>query len=224
MVKFTQKHSGSSRRRRFVLILILAIVIWGAINPQSFLNLWLTQDQQGRLWFQLGDYQRASRSFEDPRWKGYSQYAAEEFDTAERYFSQYQDADSLLAHANSLAHQMDYKGAKVAYEEMAKRYPDHPAPPANIKVIDAIIAAIKDSDPNRKSGSGKPSRKPGDGKSSADGEKAQDGAELEQYSADQLLQNPELKEMWLRQIQHDPSEFLTTKFYLQLEQEEGENR
>ena len=45
--------------------------------------------------------------------------------------------------------------------------------------------------------------------------------ELEQLSADQLLQDPGLTEMWLRQIQRDPSEFLATKFYLQLEQEEG---
>ncbi len=44
----------------------------------------------------------------------------------------------------------------------------------------------------------------------------------EQYSADQLLQDPKLTEMWLRQIQRDPSEFLTTKFYLQIAQTEKE--
>ncbi|MBK1791709.1 hypothetical protein JIN82_11150 [Persicirhabdus sediminis] len=205
-------------KRRLLLLLALAAIVWAVVFPAAFLNLWLTPDQQGRLWFQLGDYERASRAFEDPRWRGFSSYAAEEFDTAEQYFSQYQDANSLLAHANALAHQTNYKGAKIAYQEMANRYPEHPAPAVNISVMEAIIKATKGSDQNDKPGDGK--RKPGDGQKSTEGDGEQASGELEQLSAEQLLQDPELTEMWLRQIQRDPSEFLTTKFYLQIEQDE----
>jgi Ca-activated chloride channel family protein len=188
--------------------------------PAAFLNLWLTPDQQGRLWFQLGDYERASRTFEDPRWKGFSLYAGEDFETAAQYFSQYQDAESLLARANALAHSGGYYAALEAYEELAKRYPDHSGPATNIPIMEAMIQATADMAEMRQKDSDDSGKKPGEGSESSDSSGKQGAGELEQYSADQLLQDPSLTEMWLRQIQRDPSEFLTTKFYLQLEQSE----
>ncbi|WP_217175502.1 tetratricopeptide repeat protein [Coraliomargarita akajimensis] len=185
------------------------------------MNLWLTPDQQGQLWFRAGDYERAARHFENPRWRGFSLYAGQDFISAERYFAQYQDAESLLARANALAHQTNYAEAKHAYAEMARRYPDHPAPAVNLRVMEAILAALDKKSGDRSNDTGRKGGKPGDATQSAEG--SESGAvELEQLSADQLLQDPGLTEMWLRQIQRDPSEFLTTKFYLQLEQvEEG---
>ena len=70
--------------------------------------------------------------------------------------------------------------------------------------------------------SGDTGRKPGRGSVSSDGDEGQRTGELEQLSADQLLQDQGLTEMWLRQIQRDPSEFLTTKFYLQIAEAEKE--
>ena len=75
------------------------VSVWGVAAPQSFLNLWLTPDQQGQLWFHLGKYDRAARAFEDSRWRGMSYYAAQDFAAAAQYFSQYTDQDSLLAQA-----------------------------------------------------------------------------------------------------------------------------
>ena len=221
MVDFLSKRFGSLRWGRIQLALVLAVIVWIIASPTTFLNLWLTPDQQGRLWFQRGDYERASRTFEDPRWRGFSLYAAEDFGTAEQYFSQYQDAESLLARANALAHQADYAGALKAYQDLAKRYPDHPAPAVNIPVMQAIIEATKGVDENQENKSNNSSKKPGKGSESSDGAGEEGAGELEQYSADQLLQDPGLTEMWLRQIQRDPSEFLTTKFYLQLEENES---
>jgi Ca-activated chloride channel family protein len=224
MVSLVTKHFGPSRWRRLRLALLLAGLVWIVANPQAFVDLWLTPDQQGRLWFQLGDYERASRSFEDPRWRGFSLYAGEDFATAERYFSQFQDAESLLAYANSLAHQRKYKAAIQAYEDLARRYPEHPAPAKNLPIIEAIIKATEGKSDGEGSENGeRGGGKPGDGTESSDGDEQQGGMELEQYSAEELLQDPGLTEMWLRQIQRDPSEFLVTKFYLQLEQEEGDS-
>ena len=222
MVSFTTQYLSPSRWRRSLLTLVLAVLAWIVADPQSFMNLWLTPDQQGRLWFQLGDYERASRTFENPRWRGFSLYAGQDFATAERYFSQYQDADSLLARANALAHQRNYAAAKRGYEELASRYPDHPAPAVNLPVVEAIIEATKQSSEGQESDTGKPGSKPGDGTGSSEDDERQGTVELEQYSADQLLQDSGLTEMWLQQIQRDPSEFLVTKFYLQLEQAEGD--
>jgi Ca-activated chloride channel family protein len=222
MVKFTAQNHGLSRGRRLWVAGVVVALVWIVANPKAFVNLWLTPDQQGRVWFKLGEYARASRTFEDPRWKGFSLYAGQEFATAERYFSQYQDAESLLARANALAHQRNYAAAKQAYEELTRRYPDHPAPAVNLKVVEALIKATQGMSERKGSETGNRSSKPGDGSESSEGDEQQRTQELEQYSADQLLQDPDLTEMWLRQIQRDPSEFLVTKFYLQLEQSEGD--
>ena len=220
MVKPAAQRPGPSSWRRLRLALVLAALAWIVTAPEAFVGLWLTPDQQAQLWFHSGDYERASRTFEDPRWKGFSLYAGQDFATAERYFSQYQDAESLLARANALAHQRDYAAAKQAYEELANRYPDHPAPPVNLNVIEAIIAATKGVAESKGSETGKRSSKPGEGSESSEGDEQQRTQELDQYSAEELLQDPGLTEMWLRQIQRDPSEFLVTKFYLELEQNE----
>jgi Ca-activated chloride channel family protein len=39
----------------------------------------------------------------------------------------------------------------------------------------------------------------------------------EQYTAEALLNDPQLIEMWLRGVNHDPANFLATKFNMQLE-------
>ena len=223
MVDPRSKHSGTLRWRRLGLVLVLTAIAWSVAYPAAFMNLWLTPDQQGRLWFQRGDYEGASRAFEDPRWRGFSLYASEDFATAERYFSQYQDAESLLARANALAHQGDYPAALKGFEELAEDYPDHPASAVNIPIMQALIEATEGRDVNQDKESDDSGKKPGQGSESSDGGGGEERAgELEQYSADQLLQDPSLTEMWLRQIQRDPSEFITTKFYLQLEQNEEE--
>jgi len=107
MVSFATQHLSPSRWRRLRITLVLAALAWIVADTQTFVNLWLTPDQQGALCFKIGDYECASRTFENPRWRGFSLYAGQDFATAERYFSQYQDADSLLARANALAHQRD---------------------------------------------------------------------------------------------------------------------
>lgn len=220
-MKFAAQNTLPSRWRRLRWVLVLIALAWIVAAPQAFVGLWLTPDQQAWLWFQSGDYERASRTFEDPRWKGFSLYAGQDFATAERYFSQYQDAESLLARANTLAHQRDYTAAKKAYEELASRYPDHPAPAVNLPVMEKLIEATKGLSKNEGSETGDRNSKPGDGSESSEGDEQQGATELEQYNAEQLLQDPGLTEMWLRQIQRDPSEFLVTKFYLQLQQDDG---
>jgi hypothetical protein len=42
---------------------------------------------------------------------------------------------------------------------------------------------------------------------------------VEQFSAEQILGNDNIRDAWLRQIQQDPAVFLSTKFLMQLEQE-----
>ncbi|EGG28932.1 TPR domain protein in aerotolerance operon [Aequoribacter fuscus] len=202
---------------------IASVLVWAFTDTQSFVNLWLTPDQQGRLWFELGDYQRAARTFENPRWQGFSLYAAEDFDEAANYFSRFKDAQSLLTRANALAHQREYIPARRAYQELAKHYPDHPALKVNLPIIEQLIKDNQRLSESQASERGELNPKTDEGPKSSEGSERQ-SMEVEQLSADELLQDPNLTDMWLRQIQRDPSEFLSTKFYLQLEQDEKEGK
>ena len=212
-----------AHKPRVLALVVVSAIVWGLAFPQSFLNLWLSPDQQGRLWFRLGDYEKASRAFADPRWKGFSLYANEDFEAAEQYFSQYQDEASLFARANAQAHSGGYYAALELYEKLAKQFPQHPAPAKNIPIMQAMIQATADMAETRQKKENQSGKKPGEGSESSDGSGKQGAGKLDQYSAEQLLQDPELTEMWLRQIQRDPSEFITTKFYMQLAQSEKES-
>ncbi|WOJ93636.1 hypothetical protein R0135_00365 [Congregibacter variabilis] len=221
MVAWFENLRRGVRPRRALIVLLAIGLVWAATNPQGFLNLWLTPDQQGRLWFNYGDYQRAARSFENPRWKGMSLYAAQDFIAAAQYFSQYQDSESLLARANALAQAREYLDARDAYEELAQRYPQHRAPSVNIPIVQELIDANRELSESQVSESGDMSSDNDDGPRSSEGDERLTMIEREQLSAEQLLQDPGLTAMWLRQVQRNPSEFLSTKFDLQLRRREG---
>lgn len=208
--------------RKGLLLLVALGLLWSLANPGRFLDLWLTPDQQGRLWFAYGDYERAARSFDNPRWRGMSLYAAQDFDAAAQYFSQYQDAESLLARGNALAQEREYLDARDAYEELAERYPEHPAPAVNIPIVQALIDANRELSESQVSESGDMSSDDDDGPRSSEGDDRLTNVEREQFTAEQLLEDPGLTEMWLRQVQRNPSEFLSTKFALQLRRPEGD--
>ncbi|MFT4768496.1 MAG: Ca-activated chloride channel family protein [Glaciecola sp.] len=221
MVNWITSLRVTIRTHSMLLLLMGLCIAWAVANPQGFLNLWLTPDQQGRLWFSYGDYERAARRFENPRWRGMSLYAAQDFSAAAQYFSQYQDAESLLARANALAQSREYLDARDAYKELAERYPQHPAPPVNIPIIQALIDANRELSESQVSESGELSSDDDNGPRSSEGDERLTTVDREQLTAEQLLEDPALTEMWLRQVQRNPSEFLSTKFDMQLRRREG---
>jgi Ca-activated chloride channel family protein len=208
--------------RRSGVFLLVVFIAWAVARPASFVALWLTPDQQGWLWFHYAEYERAARSFESPRWRGMSLYAGQDFYGAAQYFSQYQDAESLLARGNALAHAREYLDARRVYEELAKRYPDHPAPAINIPIVQALIDANRQLSESQQGEAGDLSSEQDSGPRSSEGDERTAMLEREQYSSTQLLADPELTAMWLRQVQRNPAEFLSSKFYLQLQRREGQ--
>ncbi|MFT7288142.1 MAG: Ca-activated chloride channel family protein, partial [Halieaceae bacterium] len=143
-----------SRRKALLIALLTACSLAAITHPKEFVGLWLTPDQQGWLWFQRGDYAKAARSFEDPRWRGISQYAAQDFNSAAQYFSQYQDAASLLARGNALAHAREYLDARAVYRSLQQRFPDDPAPALNLPIVQALIDANRELSESQQSESG----------------------------------------------------------------------
>lgn len=212
---------GTLARKRTVLLLCGgALLLWILSSPYAALGLWLTPDQQGRLLFQLERYNEAARRFDDPRWRAMSLYAAQDFKASAQAFSQFQDAAGLLGRANALAHSREYLAARDAYEELARRFPEHPAPGVNLPLIQSLIDANRQLSESQQSESGDMSSEQNEGPQSSEGDARISLLPREQLTAE-ALQNPEIKAMWLRQVQRNPAEFLSTKFYLQLERAEA---
>jgi len=189
-----------------------------------FADLWLTPDQQGRVLMQTGNYKEAARRFQDPQWQALAWYYAEEFMLAAEYFSRSDTDDALFNEANARAHARDYVRAVNRYDTLLTRNPQYPGAAANRARVQALIDEI-----NRISAS----QVPEDGVSSE--EKSLDSddaipaqgadelswqqAELLQFSAEEILQDPATAQMWLRGVQQDPANFLAIKFSMQLTRE-----
>tara|TARA_R110001592_G_scaffold363393_1_gene687286 strand:- start:134546 stop:136216 length:1671 start_codon:yes stop_codon:yes gene_type:complete len=194
---------------------------------QWFADLWLTGDQQGRLLMQAGDYRAAASHFDNTLWKGLAYYYAEDFMLAAEYFSRSDSDDALFNEANARAHTRDYVRAVNRYDRLLARNPEYPGAQQNRARVQAIIDEI-----NRLS----ESQQPEAGVSGEDKELGSDdaipaqGAEeitWEQadavtLSAEDILQDPETAEMWMRSVQQDPSNFLAIKFGMQLQRQKAD--
>jgi Ca-activated chloride channel family protein len=196
-----------------------------------FADLWLTGDQQGRLLMQFGRYRQAARRFDDPLWKGMAYYYAEDFMRAAEYFSRSDSDDALFNEANARAHARDYLRAVRRYDRLLARNPDYPGAAANRARVQYLIDEINRLSESQQDepGSGNDGKELGDDDAIAAEGAEQirwEQAELVQFSAEEILQDPDTAAMWLRGVQRDPADFLAAKFAMQLQAAErgGEDR
>ncbi|MEP5766073.1 MAG: VWA domain-containing protein [Halieaceae bacterium] len=206
------------------------VLLLGSLQAQPvyaqgnwFADLWLTPDQQGRLLLERGDYQEAANRFSSPMWKGIAYYYAEEFKLAAEYFSR---VDSPAAHfnrANALAQGQDYLLAVRIYQELLREDPNNRAAEKNRRIVQDVIDAINLMSESQMDEEASSSRELGDDQPQrAEGAEREMNVstELEQFSAEEILQDEKINEMWMRSVQRDPSHFLAVKFSMQLEQPE----
>lgn len=194
---------------------------------QWFVELWLTGDQQGRLLMQLGDYHGATRHFSDPMWKGMAFYYNEDFMLAAEYFSRTDSDDALFNEANARAHARDYVRAVQRYDRLLARTPGYPGAQKNRDRVQAIIDEINrmsESQMQEPGVSGENKELGSDDAIPAQGaeEVVFQPAEVQQFTAEEILQDPATADMWMRGVQQDPSNFLATKFNMQLNNRGGE--
>jgi len=196
---------------------------------QWFADVWLTGDQQGRLLMEGGDYRTAASHFDSTMWKGLAYYYAEDFMLAAEYFSRSDSDDALFNEANSRAHARDYVRAVNRYDRLLARNPEYPGALQNRERVQAIIDEINrlsESQQQEQGVSGEDKELGSDDAIPAQGaeEITWEQADTVTLSAEDILQDPETAEMWMRSVQQDPSNFLAIKFGMQLQrQENGED-
>jgi len=203
-----------------ITLFIITAGIFAYVKPQQFVDLWLTRDQQGQVLFNIGNYQQASTTFKSTHWQAYSSYGAQQYKNAATLYGQFTGIDSQIAKANALAHAREYVNARNLYQKILTLTPDNKAANTNIVIVQAIIDEVNRLSASQRAEQGESSKELGDEPQTGDGAERQEapkGQEIEQLSAEELLLDPSLNEMWLRQVQKNPANFLSQKFYLQQE-------
>ncbi|MGI9285259.1 MAG: VWA domain-containing protein [Pseudomonadales bacterium] len=185
-----------------------------------FADLWLTPDQQGRYYFDKGDYNTAAQRFQDPAWRGISLYLDENFAAAAEAFVQIETAQGLYNLGNAWAQGQNYVYAVQAYTKVLQLEPEHSGAQKNRRIIQEIIDEINLMSESQVAEPGEQSKELGDAPLRSEGDQREEWGkrEVEQFSADQILTDQRIQELWMKQIQQDPSRFLSVKFQMQLEQ------
>lgn len=227
---FQQKKSQAqcfyqAHQTKIIVTVLLFLATFIYFKPQKFADIWLTRDQQGALLFHYEKYELAHRAFTDVKWQAYSLYGAEKFDQSALLYNQFSQINEKLAHANALAQGTRYVQARSAYQAILKEQPDNQAAADNLVLVQGIIEDINRMSESQKAESGDSPKELDDKPQRADGAEKQEARKrkIEQLNAQQLLLDPSLNQMWLRQVQKDPAQFLSRKFAMQKQLTEKAN-
>jgi Ca-activated chloride channel family protein len=196
---------------RWVSVVVLVLgASAGQARAADLLGAWLTPDQQGRLYFERGDFPQAAAHFADPMWRGVALYRAGEFADAIEAFALVDTPDSYYNQGNALAHLKKYPQAVKSYEQALKGRPDWPEAKRNLALVQKLIPASKKDEDY-----GEAPNLPPDQITFDDlGKKGKRGAVK--------LSAAQTAEMWMRNIQTSPAQLLRRKFALDDQRREGQ--
>ncbi|EEW05593.1 conserved hypothetical protein [Vibrio mimicus VM603] len=203
---------------------------------QWWLDLWLTPDQQGQWWFTRGEYLKAASAYQSPINKGIAYYYGSEFRLAQAAFMQSDTDLGRYYAASALARQREYLAARRLLKNLAEKETLESDLKAdiehNLKVIEGLIDEINQASESQANSIGDQETSielPEDQPQTAEGadeKTTQDKMIRDTRSADQILGDPQLAQVWLKRVEANPQRFLQAKFQLQTlkrnEAEEGE--
>jgi Ca-activated chloride channel family protein len=177
----------------------------------QWMNLWLTPDQQGRYYFEKGEYQKAAEHFEDPLWRGLSFVRAGDPEAALNAFALSDSAEAWYNQGDALAHQGKYPEAVQAFRQALTRRHPWPEAQQNLDLVQSLIPPAKDKDKDQQQ-EAPPNLTPDQVKFD---EKAKRGEKVKA----QTLDPAKMADIWMRNIQTTPADFLRLRFAIQAAQE-----
>lgn len=170
--------------------------------PWHWIDLFATQDQQGRWSFEHGDVKAAALRFKDPMWKGRAQYLAGDYDGALETFSRIKSAQAYLYIGNTLAHLEDYTGAIKAFDNALALQPGFPEAAANRELMRQLIS--------------KPKQEPQQDEEDEESDEVKIQKKKGKIEQSTLIPVPS-EDVWMRSLNTSPAAFLRQRF----EQEAG---
>jgi Ca-activated chloride channel family protein len=188
------------------------VLLLGGLLPVSaeaadwrFADLWATRDQQGRRYFDRGEYRAAAERFLNPLWKGVACYRAGDYACAADAFARVDSPEAWYDLGNAYAKTGELKLAVAAYHKALAGRPGWPEAKANRDLVAGLIPDEKK--PEDEEGPADPNQKPDEMKLDDKGKKGKRGqVEVKELTDEQIAQ------MWLRGVQTSPADFLRLKF------------
>ena len=186
-----------------ILLLMTAVPVSAGV-----VDWFLTPDQQGRWQFDHGDYRAAAERFEDPMWKGLALYRAGDYQAALGEFARLDTPDAFFLMGNCYARLRDYARAVPSYDNALKGRPAFPEATANRELTAALLAKQKEDDQE----AAEPAEKADDVQFDEKGKRGKKG------QVDAPLPAEQTAELWMRNLQTSPADFLRAKFRIQAEE------
>jgi Ca-activated chloride channel homolog len=206
--------------RRGVSLRWASALLLGAFLPAPAradwrpIDLVATPDQQGRYFFQKGDFKTAAERFRDPIWKGIACYRAADYACAVDAFARVDSPDACYDLGNAYAKTGELKLAIAAYDKALAGRPGFAEARANRDLVAALVPKEKKDD--QEQGPADPNQKPDELKFDDKGKKGKAGkVEVRQ------LTDEEIAKMWLRGVETSPAGFLKMKFAAQQALKDG---
>lgn len=196
------------------IVLIIALAVWAAPARAAMIDWWLTPDQQGRYYYEHGEFQKAARAFENGEWKAMAFYKSGDFANAATLFQKSRTPKGIFYLGNALAKQEKLAPAIDAYKRALELQPEFPEATFNLDWVQGLFD-LDQKEYDDAGGTG--------GKLKADrvvfderGAKGQGEVSAQQLQAEKGLSDDQLRDMWMRRVQTTPGDFLKFKFSYQL--------
>ncbi|SCY44173.1 tetratricopeptide repeat protein [Desulfoluna spongiiphila] len=192
-----------------VLLALLALRGTGG----SFIGLWLTLDQQGRLLMSRGEYKQAAERFREPMGRGEAYFRDGQFKEAAAAFGQVPSEEGLFNRGNALLMAGKYDAAIASYDGALLARPDW----KKAKTNKAIAMARRDSlaPPEGDQGGIGGDQLGADDIVFSDRVEKSGGGREETVEGSAQMSDKELRAIWLRRVQTRPADFLRAKFSYQ---------
>jgi Ca-activated chloride channel homolog len=191
-----------------VLLLAIRLLTPATAEAAGFLDLWLTPDQQGRLAFEQGDFEKAADHFRDPVWKGVALYRAGRFQDALDAFAAIDTAESWYNQGNTLLHLGKFKEAVDAYHKAIEKRKDWPDAQADLIIAERLLKEEQDKEQEQQEQ--EPNQKPDSIQFDDKGKRGKEG---------QISIAEQTSEMWMKNIQVSPADLMARKFALEAQEQ-----
>lgn len=185
------------------LFLAIRLLTPAPAEAASFMDLWLTPDQQGRLAFEQSDFDAAAEHFRNPMWKGVAFYRAGRFQDALDTFAAVDTAESWYNQANTLLHLGKFEEAVTAYHKAIEKRKNWPDAEADLIIAERLLKEQQDKEQEQQQ---EPNQKPDSIQFDDKGKQGKEG---------QVSVAEQTSEMWMKNIQVSPADLMARKFALE---------
>jgi Ca-activated chloride channel homolog len=179
---------------------LVAFITWS--------GLWFTPDQQGRRYFERGEFAQAAKDFHDPMWQGAAWYRAGEFEKAAQAFARRDTAEAYFNQGNAWLMRGKYDTAITCYDHALEKRSDWKEATENRALATARLKTTEATGGDM-----------GDQKIGADtivfDKKAKNEGQDTEVAGGKALSDQEVQALWLRRLQARPADFLKAKFAYQ---------